>query len=241
MRGKTYLLLVVVLLLSLTAPAAHASSGDPLSPARTGQESGVPADAVPLPELPAVEIRMTAISNSSGASSLQVTAEQLLQAVETVAAGDAVRIAITADSEEEVSSVSAAMPREALAAVVDRTDAEVSVTTRLGQITLSNTAVAGIVEQSEESEIIVTMARGASGKEVDILSGGKSITGWSSVDGPAVVSPLAAAVEDVHGGVRNVRLYAAWACIAAAVLILAGMMMKRCQGSRKSESFEKKS
>lgn len=241
MKGKMFWIVAVVLLLSLAAPAAQASSGDSLSPGRTGQEAAIPTDAAALPELPAVEIRMTAISNSSGVSSQRVAAEQLMQAVETVAGGDAVRITIAADSGEEVSSVSAAVPREALAAVADRTDAEVSVVSQLGQITLSNAAVAGIVEQSEASEITVTMTREASGTEVDILSGGKSITGWSSVDGPAVLSPLAVQMEDVPSGGGDMRQYAAWACIAAAVLILAGIAVRRCLGFWKSESIEEES
>ena len=233
MKRKTLVMLVMILLLSLAAPTAHAS--DPLSPGRTGQET--PSAAAPLAELPTAEIRMAAISNSSGAATLQVTEEQLMQAAETVTSGDAVQITIAADSEAGVSSISASMPKKALAAVVDQTDAEMSVVSDLGQITLSNAEIAAIVEQAEESEITVTMAREASGAKVGILSGGKEITGWSSTDGPAVLSPLA--VQVAHSS-RNVRLYAAGICIAAAVLILAAIVVRRCQESRKmaKTSFE---
>lgn len=234
MRKKLVLLLLAALLLSLEAPAAQAGSNEPRSPERKNGSVQIQSDSAPLPELPTAEIYASVISNSSGTAVMQVAPEQLMQAVETVAGGDAVSITITLDGGEGASSVSAAIPKDALAAVVDQTDAEISVVSPLGQVTLSNTTIAPIIEQAGEADITVTMTRGASGARVNILSGEKEITGWNGEGDPAAVSPLAVQTEAVHSGVGNVRRYAAYICLSAAVLVLAGslaagVLMKRRQ------------
>lgn len=243
MRKRAILTLAAALLLLLTAPAAYAGSNEPLSPERKNHEDGILSDAISLPELPTAEIRMTALANSSGGGILQVTTDQVMQAVETVTSGDAVSITITADSNEEISSISTVLPKEALAAVVDQTDAEMTVASDLGQITLSNDEIGTIIKQSETVEIAVTMTRETSGAKVDILSGGKSITGWSGAEGPAVLSPLVAQLEDTYSSRGNVRLYAACLCIAAAVLltggVIVGMAMKH-RSKTAGKSFERK-
>lgn len=241
MRKKIFLLLTVLLALSMAGPVAQADSGDPLSPGRSNSQASIQSDDIPLLELPTAEISMEALANSSGEAVMQVSAEQMMEAVESVVSGDAVSITIAANGADGASSVSAAIPREALAAAAERTNAEMSVVSELGQVTLSHTAIASIVEQAEDEDITVAMTRAADEADVkiDILSGGMSITNWVGMDTaqPMVVSPLAVQQGAAHdsGGV-SVRLYAAYLCIAAAVLTLvggvaAGVVMKRRQVS----------
>lgn len=231
--------LAALLVLSMAGPAAQADSGDPLSPKRGDSQTSVQSDDIPLLELPTAEISMEALANSSGEAVVQVTEAQMMEAVERVASGDAVSITVSANNAEGASSVSAAIPRKALAAVAEQTEAEMSVVSDLGQVTLSHAAIASIVEQSEDEDVTVAMtkAAGASEAEISVLSGGMRIANWDDMDAaqPMVVSPLAAqrGVAHENGGV-SVRLYAAYLCIAAAVLTLAagaavGMVMKRRQ------------
>lgn len=241
MRKKIFLLLAALLVLSMAGPAARAGSGGPLSPGRSNSQASIQSDDIPLLELPTAEISMEVLADSGGEAAVQVSAEQMMEAVESVASGDAVSITIAANGADGASSVSAAIPRKALAAAAERTNAEISVVSEIGQVTLSHTAIASIVEQAEDEDITVAMTRTAeeTNVKIDILSGGRSIPDWAGMDTAQsmVVSPLAAqrgAAPDSGGA--SVRRYAAGLCIAAAVLTLAGgitagVVMKRRQAS----------
>lgn len=241
MRKKIFLLLAALLVLSMAGPAARAGSGGPLSPGRSNSQASIQSDDIPLLELPTAEISMEALADSGGEAAVQVSAEQMMEAVESVASGDAVSITIAANGADGASSVSAAIPREALAAAAERTNAEISVVSEIGQVTLSHTAIASIVEQAEDEDITVAMTQTAEETDVkiDILSGGRSIPDWAGMDTAQsmVVSPLAAQRgAALDSGGASVRRYAAGLCIAAAVLTLAGgitagVVMKRRQAS----------
>lgn len=253
-RRITVFLLIMVLLLTLPAPVASASSGARSSRERDNSELSIQSEDVPLLELPASEIFAEAAADGNGEAVTQVAAEQLMEAIETVASGDTVSImiSVTSNSANEPSSISVVIPGEALSAVAEQTDAEMSVVSDLGRITLANAAVASLAAQSEGADITVTMSQqGASGQQLSILSGGKEIVGWDgetpvinklpgalvgSESGPVVVSPLIARTEEGSAGDAGMQMHASYICLAAAVLtpvvcVMFALVMKRRQRS----------
>lgn len=206
MKRKTPLLLVAVLLLSMVWTPVNQASAAYLPSQERGEDNSITIDDadVPLLELPTAEITSEAVVDGNGTAVVTVTAEQMLAAVETVANGEAVRITVAPTGTEGADSVSATMPKEALQAVVEQTDAELAIVTDAGQMTLPNAAIASIVEKAEGEDVTFNMARqvveygkelleeilgtsmdiseerilGGSVTEVNILSGGRNITNW---------------------------------------------------------------
>lgn len=217
MKRKLPLPLVMLLLLSMAyVPAAHAAP----SAERGGEEFDIEEDGVPLIEFPTAGVAAEVTVDQDGIAAVHVGAEQLLEAVGSVVSGDAVRITVTATAAPNpandgatVKAVSAAMSKEALRAVAERTDAEMDVITDVCRIALPNAAIASIVEKSGGEDVTFTMdqktagygrdllrevlgtemdiaedrIRGGSVTELGILSGGENITSW---DGGAITLEL---------------------------------------------------
>lgn len=223
MRRKAILVLAVYFLIALAGPTAHAGSNEQRSRERNDQEISIQPDSVPLLELPAAEV-FAAVD--SGEIYAQVTSSQMMQAIEAVTGGEAVSITVIAP--EEDSGAKIVIPKGAFAAVAEETDAELSVVSGLGQATFASAAVASIAKQSTGEDVTVSLPQEGldADPQISILSGGKRITNWDGEaivspvgsSRPMAVSPLAVQVSDSNEG-GAVRLYAAYACFAAAILI----------------------
>lgn len=235
MKRKFPLLLVVLLLLSAVyTPVAYAAPGGLPSAERNDEEIDIDENDVPLIELPTADIAAEVTVDENGTAAVALSAEQILGAVESVVSGDAVRITVTATSgAENVNTVSAAMPTEALQAVVEQTDAEMEVVTDVGRMTLPNAAIASIVEKAGGEDVTFNMTRKAvelgkelleevlgtvediaeerilngSVTEIDILSGGENITSW---DGGAVTLtlPIGSGLFEQGKGYRVIQISA---------------------------------
>lgn len=212
MKRKLLLAFAALLLLAAYSPSAYAAGGLP-SRERGDGETVIDEDAVPLIEFPTAEITAAAAADENGSAAVALEADQILEAVESVVRGDAVRITVTVTAEAE--KVSAALPREALKAVAERTGAELEIVSGVGSLTLPNQAVASIVEKAGGEDVTFQMARqgaefgkellekvqgagadvaedrirNGSVTEISILSGGRHITSW---DGSAAALRLTA-------------------------------------------------
>lgn len=207
MKRKYLLLLAAFMLLSVVfAPAAYAANNEYSSIRRYGNEFTIGPDDVPLIEFPTAEIVKEFTAADGGSAVIAVGSDAVLEAVEAVVSGEAVRIAVIAaapDAENDsaaVNTLSISMPGDALAAVAQRTDADLQIATDIGQMILPNSVIASIVEQAGGEDITFIMAReplddhsGGSVTEVDILCDGQSITSW---DGGAVILKLSVGVGD---------------------------------------------
>lgn len=237
MKRKLPLLLVVLMLLSTAyVPAAYAAP----SAGRNDDEIDIADEDVPLVELPAVEVIPEVTVDQSGTAAAEVSADQILEAVGAVVSGEAVRIEITATAASNpanggttVNAVSAAMPKEALKAIVDQTDAEMDVVTDVGRLALPNAVIASIVEKAGADSVSFNMSQkpaGVGGKllretlgaamdiaeeliqggsvtEISILSGGTSIIGWEG--GAASLDlPIGSGQFELGKGYRVIQINA---------------------------------
>lgn len=118
MKRKLPLLLVALMLLSaMYVPVAYAAP----SAGRNDDEIDIADDDVPLIELPTVDIVPEATVDQDGTAAVEVSTDQIMDAVKSVVDGDAVGIAITATAAPgagndgaTVKTVSAVVPKEAL-------------------------------------------------------------------------------------------------------------------------------
>lgn len=239
MKRKLPLLLVVLMLLSMAyAPAVYAAP----SAERNDDEINIDDDDVPLIELPAVDVAAEVTVDQNGTAAVTVGAEQILEAVGSVVSGDAVRIMVTATAASNpanngaaVNAVSAAVPKEALKAVVDQTDAEMDVITDVGRIILPNAAIASIVEKAGGDNVTFNMSQkpvdlgrellqktlgtataidiaeeliqGGSVTEINILSGDTSIVSWEG--GAATLDlPIGSGQFELGKGYRVIQINA---------------------------------
>lgn len=193
-RGFPLLLIALILLPAAFAPAAYGADYEYYSIRRYGNEFQVASDDVPLVEFPAAEITAALAVAEDGSAVAAVGSEAMLETVEAVVSGDAVRIAVAAASDAEnagapVSTLSVSMPGDALMAVARRTEADLQIVTELGQMILPNSAVASIAEKAGGSDVTFVMAheplgsghdpdQGGTVTEVGILCGGQSVASW---------------------------------------------------------------
>lgn len=93
MKRKLPLLLVVLMLLSMAyVPAAYAAP----SAGRNDDEIDIADDDVPLVELPTVDIVPEVTVDQNGTAAVEVGKDQIMDAIQSVIDGDAVRISIAA-------------------------------------------------------------------------------------------------------------------------------------------------
>lgn len=237
MKRKLPLLLVVLMLLSMACvPAVYAAP----SAERNDGEIDIADDDVPLVELPTVDVVPEIKVDQSGAAAVDVGADKILEAVRSVVNGDAVRIEITAIAASNpandgttVNAVSAVIPKEALKAVVDQTDAEMNIVTDIGRLALPNAVIASIVERAGGDNVFFNMSRksveagkellqekmgaamdiaeellqGAFVTEINIRSGDTSIVNWEG--GAATLElPVGSGNFELGKGYRIVQVNA---------------------------------
>lgn len=237
MKRKLPLLLAALMLLSaMYVPVAYAAP----SAGRNDEEIDIADDDVPLVELPTVDIVPEVTVDQSGTAIVEVKADQIMDAVKSVIDGDAVRIAITAtaapsagNDSATVKAVSAVVPKEALKAVVDQTDAEIEIITNVGHITLPDSAIASIVERAGGDNVSFNMnqkpvdvgrdvlqealgtamniaeevIQGASITEINILSGDTSIVSWEGGEA-SLDLPIGSGQYELGKGYRVVQINA---------------------------------
>ena len=234
MKRKLPLLLAAFMLLPLVYPPVTCAAAGLPSAERSDEEIEINEEDVPLIEFPTADIAAEVTVDETGSAAAALSAEQLLGAVASVLSGDAVRITVTAASGgENVSAVSAAVPKTALQAVAEQTDAEVEVVTDIGRMTLTNAAIASIVEKAGGEDVTFSMsqrpaelgmellsevlgagediseARIQSGSvtEIDILSGGERITSWDG-GAAALHLPVGSGLFEQNKGYRVIQISA---------------------------------
>lgn len=228
---RTLPLLLAVFLLLVYTPATCAAAGLP-SAERREEEIEINEEDVPLIELPTADIAAEVTVDENGSAAAALSTEQILGAVSSLLSGDAVRITVTAASgAENVSAVSAVMPKAALRTVAEQTDAEVAVVTDIGRMTLTNAALASIVEKAGGEDVTLRMDRrpaelgmellaevldaaedmeriqNGSVTEINILSGGEHITAWDG-GAAALTLPVGPGLFEQGKGYRVIQISA---------------------------------
>lgn len=236
MKRKLPLLLVMLMLLSLMcAPVAYAAPGGLPSAGRVDDEIDIDDDDVPLVELPTAKVEAEATVTEDGTADVKVSEEQIRNAIESVTKGDAARISIAAKSTAEsgTSAVKTAVPKQALAAVVEQTDAELEIVTDAGELTLPKAALSAILEKAGGEDVTFKMERkapeaakeqlqaalgatmsgiteeslqGGSVTEINVLSGDKSID-WGGGE-VALELPIGSGQYEAGKGYRIIQINA---------------------------------
>lgn len=162
MKRKILLFPVTVILISLLCtPAAYASPNEKDSMERNNGQFSIQENEIPLLELPSAEIKPQMIADRQSGTVLLVSHEQMEEAIDSVASGDAVRIAVTADraSEQEQHRVSTVLSKVSLAEVAERTDVELEAVSDLGQVVFPHTSISSVVAGTAGDEIELVMTR----------------------------------------------------------------------------------
>lgn len=162
MKQNMLLFPVTVILISLLcAPAAYASPNEKDSMERNGEQLSIQENEIPLLELPSAEIKPQMIVDQQSGTVLQVSHEQMEEAIASVASGDAVRIAVTADraSGQKQHRVSTVLSKVSLAEVAERTDVELEAASDLGQVVFPHTSISSVVAGAAGDEIELVMTR----------------------------------------------------------------------------------
>lgn len=156
-----------------------------------------------MPELDGVEVVLEpkATVDSTGKAVASVTAAEFNTLLEEAMEAEATLIVIAPTGAARASSISVELPRRALDGALDETSADLAVRTPLGELSMPNLTLAGILSGAGGQDLTVNMARrtisqaeallngradvteeqmsGASAVEVTITSGSKSITSFS--------------------------------------------------------------
>lgn len=156
-----------------------------------------------MPELDGVEVVLEpkATVDSTGKAVASVTAAELNTLLEEALEAEATLIVIAPTGAARASSISVELPRRALDGALDETSADLAVRTPLGELSMPNLTLAGILSGAGGQDLTVNMAwrtisqaeallngradvteeqmSGASAVEVTITSGSKSITSFS--------------------------------------------------------------
>lgn len=194
--------LAAAVLLGSAASATSADSPEkqPEGPGgETGEGGGFVTEEPDVPEVPLPSADILPEASVSGRTvSAAVSESQFLEALEEVAGGEAVRVTVRVRSAGETDDVEAALPKEALRAMAEQSEAELHVETPAGRVTLPNQAVAasaaaggedvrlhltalpaedgaGLLEGMDVEEARI---RGGSVTAVRITSGGENVSQW---------------------------------------------------------------
>ena len=156
-----------------------------------------------MPELDGIEVVLEpkATVDNSGKATASVTAAEFNTILEEAMEAEATLIVIAPSGAERASSISVELPRRALDGALDETSADLAVRTPLGELSMPNLTLAGILSGAGGQDLTVNMAwrtisqaeallngradvteeqmSGASAVEVTITSGSKSITSFS--------------------------------------------------------------
>lgn len=168
MKRKVPLLAALVLALSLVlAPVAKAAPGDVGSTERDPDEDPITViedDDVPLSTIDDLEVPLAGIGAADiiieaySQTNVSVTADQMLGAMETVRGGEQMRILLSKDGGQVVTTT-VVIPTTALQAVVGEPYPSVAIYTDMAQLLMPNEVVASIVEQAKGETVVFTMAK----------------------------------------------------------------------------------
>lgn len=165
MKRKFPLFMAMLLTMALLCSVAFAAP----SPGR--EEIEIEDPDVPLVELPTTSVEAEAAVDDTGAATVEVSADTLLAAVETVSAEGTMRISVTATGADNASTVTAVLPTEALRAVAEQTSAELQVETAAGQVTLPNAVLAQVVEAAGGADVRIVVSVQDAGQGKALLDG----------------------------------------------------------------------
>lgn len=201
MKQKIYLFLVTAILLSLLCAPAVCALPEENDSMERGGETTIEADAVPLLELPAAEIRLRAAGDQRSGAVFQVPHEQIQEAIAQVNSGDVVRITAVAggNSEQPASRVSTVLRKESLAEVAERTDVELEVASGLGKVIFPNAAISSLAETAAGDDVELLqkeIGKGPGNSEEDqaflekILNSGLTLTEAQIQESPVTTAAL---------------------------------------------------
>lgn len=203
MKRKFPLFMAMLLTLSLLCSVAFAAP----SPGRG--EIDINDPDVPLVELPTTPVAVEATVDESGAATVEVSASELLAAVDTVNSEGTMRVTVTATGADSASKVTAVLPKEALKAVAERTSAELQVETAAGQVTLPNAVLASVVQAAGGDSVSVVVSAQTSAQAQTLLSGKVDVGAAQIAAGSVVEVSITSGnstITELSGGSATVAL-----------------------------------
>lgn len=203
MKRKFPLFMAMLLTLSLLCSVAFAAP----SPGRGEVEIDDPD--VPLVELPTTPVEVEATVDESGAATVEVSASDLLAAVDAVNSEGTMRVTVTAKGADDASKVTAVLPKEALKAVAEQTSAGLQVDSAVGQVTLPNAVLASVVEAAGGDSVSVVVSAQTSAQAETLLSGKVDVDAAQIAAGSVVEVSITSGdstITELSGGSATVTL-----------------------------------
>lgn len=203
MKRKLPLFMAMLLTMALLCSVAFAAP----SPGRG--EIDIDDPDVPLVELPTTPVEVEAAVDESGAATVEVSASDLLAAVDAVNSEGTMRVSVTAKGADNASKVTAVLPKEALKAVAEQTSAELQVESAAGQVTLPNAVLASVVEAAGGDSVSVVVSAQTSAQAQTLLNGKVDVDAAKISAGSVVevsITSGSTAVTELSGGSATVAL-----------------------------------
>lgn len=205
MKQKFPLFMATFLTMTLLYSVALAARSPALEDANTDTAS------VPPVEILVTSIGVEADVDESGAATVEVSSGDLLSAMEEINSEGSVRLSVRAEGADNASKVTTVLPKEALKAVAEQTNAELQVESAAGQVTLPNAVLASVVEDASGDSVRIVVSAQTSAHAQALLDG------KVAVDAAQIAAGSVAEVNSTSGSTALTELNGGSATIALPV------------------------
>lgn len=205
MKRKLPLFVATFLMMALLCSVAFADRSPAL------EDADVDDASVPPVEILVTPIEVEAAVDENGAAIVEVSSSDLFAAMETANSEGSVRVSVRAKGADNASKVTTVLPKEALKAIAEQTNAELQVESATGQMTMPNAVLTSVVENASGDSVRIVVSTQSSAYAQALLDG------KVAVDAAQIAAGSVAEVSSTSGSTAITELSGGSATIALPV------------------------